>query len=432
MFLAREEELQILNNDYLLPSSSFNMLFGRKKVGKTTLLNKYLKDKRFIYISFVEITPSLLYKKLQEKIEKFLDKSIKPISSCEDFFYSLTNIEENEKIVIVLDDFQNLVKVDKESLSQFYKIWNKSLSSQNLQIIVSTSLKSSNADDEYIYKKATNQIRLKSFGFNHLKDLLPNVDKNDLIFIYSSFGTNTQYLNEYDSKKDFLLNVKENFLSSDKFLFQEGMNILKNDLTEIGTYSSILYAMAMGNNKIGEIASFLDVKSTYLTRYIQKLIDLMIIEKDVPLNDDIRKSKFGRYDIEDNFLRFWFCYIYPNISLINRLDTYTVINEIRNDFSNRLVKLTYKEHIFHLISSDPYKFLGFIPKKIGRWWNNKEATIDLIAYDSKDIVFCDTIWKQNEKLEISYSKLKAKSESFKTSLNKKYIIFSKNSKKAQQ
>ena len=86
--------------------------------------------------------------------------------------------------------------------------------------------------------------------------------------------------------------VSNNVITDENGVEQEslGIEFLKKDLNEISTYSSILYAIALGNNKIGDIANFLNLKSTYLTRYMQKLIDIMIIKKHVPLNENIKKS----------------------------------------------------------------------------------------------------------------------------------------------
>lgn len=427
MFSYREKELTILSNDFSMPNSSFNFIFSRRKVGKTTLINNYIKNKYSFYVCFIEMTTTLFFQNLQNSLEKFFDKKIEKIESFEELLTIFTKERLEEKLVLVFDDFHNLIKVDKSALNSLYKFWNKELKNYNIQIIISSSICSSDRDDEYIYKKAANIIKLQTLNYSIIKDMIPELDKKELMYVYSAYGTNPQYLSTYDSKKDFLLNIKEKFLTYDSFLFNEGMNILKKDLTDIATYSSILYAIALGNNKIGDIADFLNLKSTYLTRYLQKLVDIMIISKHIPINDDIKKSKFGRYEIEDNFIKFWFCYVYPNYSTLQRGDLYTVISHIRVDFNKRLVKYSYKNHIYNIVSQDPYKFLGFVPKKIGRWWNNRDTQIDIVAYDSKDIIFCDCKWLENEKIEQSYNILNIKSNKFKTTLNKKFIIFSKNS-----
>ena len=425
MFLYRENEIDLLTNDFSMPNSSFNFIFGRRKIGKTTLINNYIKNKYSFYISCVEMTSSLFFKNIQKYLEKFFDKKLQKINTFEDLLSTFVSEKLDEKLVLVFDDFHNLLKIDKNALNTFYKFWNKKLSSLNIQVLISSSIKSSNKDDEYIYKKSQNIIKLNSLSFSIIKELIPDLDKKELMYVYSAYGTNPQYLATYNSKKDFLLNIKENFLKYDTFLFNEGMNLIKKDLTDVVTYSSILYAISLGNHKIGDIALFLNLKSTYLTRYLQKLVDIMVISKHIPINDDIKKSKFGRYEIEDNFIKFWFCYIYPNITSLQKNEVYSVVSHIRTDFNKRLVRLSYKNYIYNIVSQDPFKFLGFIPTKMGKWWNNKDKQIDIVAYDSKRIVFCDCKWHEREKIEKSYQLLSIKSNEFKTSLEKKFIIFSK-------
>ncbi|WP_428024860.1 ATP-binding protein [Arcobacter sp.] len=425
MFLNRENELEILQKDFSIPNSSFNFVFGRRKIGKTTFINNYIKGKNSFYISFLEMINSITFHTIHKNFENFYNKKIEKIDNFESFLKVLSKVKFDEKLILVLDDFQNLLKVEKDALNIFYKTWSKELSSSNIQVVILSSIKSSDKDDEYIYKKSSNIIKLENLPYSSIKELIPDVQAGDIIHIFSAYGTNPEYLKLYDCKKDFLLNVKENFLSYEGLFFNEGIDFLKKDLNEISTYSSILYAVAVGNNKIGDIASFLNLKSTYLTRYLQKLIDIMILKKYVPINEDIKKSKFGRYEIEDNFIKFWFCYIYPNYSALQKNDTYGVISHIRNDFTKRIERNVYKNYILNLVKKDPYKYLGFIPTNIGSWWNNKDVQIDIIAYDSKNIIFVDTKWKDTQKLELSYSQLKSKSLEFKTTLNKKYVIFSK-------
>lgn len=427
MFLFRDEELQLLQNDFEKPNSSFNFVFGRRKVGKTSLLNEYIHNKEHLYLSCVEMTSSLLFTNLGRVVANVFNiKLQKPILDFKTFLEFIASCEINKKHVIVLDDFNTLHKIEKGVLSTFYSVWNKKLKSKNVQFIFLSSLYSSLKDDIKIYSKATHLIKLKSLNFNLIKHTLPNISKNDAMYVYSAFGTNPQYLALYDEKKDFILNIKDNFLNYDSFIFHEGLNIIKNDLSEIATYSSILFAIALGNKKIGDIAAFLKVKSSYLTRYLQKLVDIMVLSKNVPLDDNPNRSKFGRYEIEDNFLKFWFCYIFPNSSILQKRDFYPVISHIRRDFSKRLVHDAYRRHVLELIDQEPEKFLGYVPNQLGSWWNNKENEVDIVAYNNKEITFINCKWRQRNSARDSYEELKKHAQYFETPLEKKYAIFAKN------
>jgi len=427
LFLARKKELTLLEENYLKPTSDLLFLFGKKRVGKTSLINQYCLDKSAIYISCIEMIPKLFFNNLHKSLLSFFNiKSTEYANSLDEVLVFLNDQKILKKLIIVIDDFQTLLKIDKNALYTLSNFWNKHLHKKNIQLIISSSIYSSVQKDNKIYEKASVVLFLKPLDINVIKEIIPDVSKTDIMYIYASYGTNLHYLKNYDTKKDFILNIKDTFLSSNSAFFEDGLTIIRQDLSDVLTYSSILHAIAMGNNKIGDIANFLDLKSTYLTRYIQKLVDMMIICKTIPINDDKFKSKFGRYFIEDNYLKFWFCYVYPNISSLRKNDLYAVVSHIRRDFSKRLVTDAYKKYVLDLISGEPEKFFGYTPIKIGSWWNNKDHEIDIIGFDNKEITFIDCRWRKKDTIESSYQLLKDKSNHLNTPLSKKYIIFAKN------
>lgn len=430
MFLYRDNELEILENEYIQPNATFSIVFGRYKVGKTELVKNYMKEKPFLYLCSYESTLNLLLANFKNIIENHFNRKIEnEFTSLEEMVIFISNQDIKNKLVLVLEDIHHLIKHEKSFFKKMNNYWNKYLKSKNVQIVLTSSIYPSSKEDLLILKKFNSVIKLESLNFNIIKKYYPQLDKDTAMYVYSSFGTNPQYLKLYNPNKDFLSNIKENILSNDSFLYNEGFSIVKSELNDVITYCSILYAISMGNKKIGDIAEFLGLKSSYLTRYIQKLLDLMIIKKTVPLNEDISKSKFGRYEIEDKFLKFWFCYVYPNFSLLNKSLNLSVVEYIRKDFSSRLVQKAYVEYVKDLMSNEPEKFFDFIPNKFGSWWNNKDIEIDLIAYNSKNITFIDCKWHKNNNMKKNYELLQAKSTYFNTTLIKKYIIFSKNTKK---
>lgn len=150
----------------------------------------------------------------------------------------------------------------------------------------------------------------------------------------------------------------------------------------------------------------------------------MIITKEIPINQNLKKSKFGRYIIEDTALKFWFAYIYSNISFLQNGNIKEVSSIIQDDFISKTVFKSYKKCIGEFIDKNRKNIFGYEPLFINSWWDNNNS-IDLIAYDRKTITFVEILWEDKEKAKISYGKLKVLSEKFKTTLGKKYIIISK-------
>lgn len=424
MFINREKELEILNKDYENNLSSYRFVYGRRNIGKTTFINKYLENKEMIYLACTEMIPSLMYVKFSEIIYKYVSKDSINQDECTSFTKILELISKcsfSKKIVIVFDDFQYLQKNDKTLMTIFKDFWNKELCSKKIQIIFLSSYCTA---QNTIH--TSNTIYLEPLDYKIIKTVLPNVNKNDIMYIYASFGTNPQYLKLYDIRKDFVTNIKEVLLNYKNQIFYEGLYLIKNELNDVSTYCSILHAIAVGNHKIGDIAKALKVNSSYLTRYLQKLLEIMIIKRSLPLGEDVNNTKFGRYDIDDNFLKFWFCYIYPNYHYLQKNDIYPVISFIRQDFSKRLVKDAYKKYVMSLLQSDSENFLSYEPIEIGSWWNNKDVEIDIVSYDKSEITFIDCKWREKFNIKYEYSKLQSNAKSFQSNLTKKYIIFAKN------
>jgi len=427
MFLQRQKELKLLNNSFDSPSSSIEFLFGAKNSGKTTILHEYSKDKNKLYFSNYEMIPSLFFTQMANTINNFFYNS--DVSTSFSTFFEILKFLDKQviekKLVIIIDDFQNINKVDKNALPELLRFWKKSLKNKNIQLIISSSLLFSESYNE-IEKVSTNSILLDFLDFTAIKELFSDMNRLDQLYVYSLLGTTPSNLKYYNAKIDFSENIFNLFLSPNSYLFDYGIRVLKNEISDIGTYSSILHSISKGNTKIGDIAVSLDVKSTYLTRYLQKLIDMMIIKKIVPVGDDKKISKFGRYEITDSALKFWFSYIYPNLTSLQLNDIKEVSKQIEDEFISKTVFLSYKKCIKEMIYNKKKDTLGYEPLHIGSWWDNNNNGIDLIAYDRKIVTFIQILWEDKDMAKISYGKLKSSSEKFDTSLTKKYIIVTKN------
>lgn len=428
MFLQREKELERLNNSYNNPASSIDFLFGAKSVGKTTLLHEYSKDKDKIYFSNYEMIPSQFFTQMANTINVYFHDA-KITNSFSSFLEILKFLDKQiieKKIVIIFDDFQNILKVDKNALNNLVKFWKKSLKKKNIQLVITSSLLLNEVNEKDINKISNEVIHLEYLTFISIKELFPEMNRLDQLYVYSLLGTTPSNLKYYNPKIDFTENIFNLFLSPNSFLFDYGIRVLKSEISDIGTYSSILNSISKGNTKIGDIASSLDVQSTYLTRYLQKLIDMMIIRKIIPISETKKISKFGRYEITDNALKFWFSYIYPNLTTLQLNNVKEVSKIIEDEFISKTVFLSYKKCIKEFIHNKQENIFGYNPSSIGSWWDNNNNGIDLIAYDRKTITFVQILWEDKELAKISYGKLKTNSEKFVTSLQKKYIIVTKN------
>ena len=418
ILLPNQDELNKLNKYYFSPSSSLHFVFGAKRSGKTTFLLDFLVKKRFFSFTFYPANETVLFISMVKQLNKKFKLNNPPslYNNFEKFLLLLKEIEFDEKIVIVFDNFDELIKLNQKYLEKFLNFWENNLSKKNIMFIISSST---------IFEKVKNRfynIFIKSYPIQTLFNMRLN-NLQEMFFIFAFLGSSPKILNFYNKKLTFEQNLYNLVLKPTSPFFNYGIDYLKLILNDIHIYSSILYAISRKNHKIGEIAKFIGVKSTYLTRYLQKLQDLMVIEKKLP--KIINNNKLSRFEIKDNFLRFWFCYIYPNINLLQYKKYKFTIQEINLTSNNFILNKVYTKVIKDIILTNPKQFIKINPIELNSWWDSKGNFIDLVGYDLKDIVFIKIVWDKKEKAPYYINELKQASINYKTSLKKNYIIITR-------
>ncbi len=354
MFINRINELQKLNDEYNKKSSSFSVIYGRRRVGKTALISEFIKDKPHIYLY---ITQGDLINQVESftiQIRKFVDVNIANylrFDSFENAIEFLATLNLEQKLILCLDEYQNLTIKDRAFSSKLQMLWDTKLKDKNIYLILCGSVLSMMQSETLnylapLYGRRTSQFHIKPLKFQDIKLFLPHLDKIDLMFVYSSFGTIPKYLLEYDERLDFMQNVERNILDKNSYLYSEGNFLIKDEISDSASYFNILESISKGNTKIGSIASSLSVNSSYLSKYMLKLIELDIIEKETPITDtNPLKSKFGRYKINDKFLNFWFYYVYKNYNYLEIGQNKFVIDEIKLNFNDKFVSFAFEDFV---------------------------------------------------------------------------------------
>jgi AAA+ ATPase superfamily predicted ATPase len=422
MFVNRESELAVLDREYEKEGACFTVIYGRRRVGKTALIGQYIKNKPAVYFYVTERNLKKQLKQVTRQISEVIGNDyLKNVefSDFEQLFQFFSEHIGDRKLVFVFDEYQNLVKLDQSFSSMMMKVWDLNLKFQNIHLILCGSVISmmyseALSYDSPLYGRRTSNIHLKSLAFHHIGDFVPDASKIDWMNIYASFGTVPKYLELYEHKKDFLGNIRDNILDKNSYLYQEVKFLLKEEISEPTTYFNILETISDGETKIGKIGIRLSVQSSYLTRYMRKLVDLDIVEKEVPITEKTpSKSKMGRYVIKDKFIKFWFYYVYRNYSYLEIGNVDYVLDEIKRTFNEKF-------------ANKPLEYLGFIPRKIGRWWNNFEE-IDLVAIGEDKAVFIECKWQTQKVGYPVYNNLTRKADivDLPPGLKKVYVIFSK-------
>jgi AAA+ ATPase superfamily predicted ATPase len=419
MFVDRKKELQILEDEYKKSDFRFLVLYGRRRVGKTTLIKHFLEDKGIYLLATLE-NESLLIEKFKNIVADYFDdeflKEIE-IKSFEQLFKYIAS--KNQKLVIVIDEFQYLAKVNPAISSIFQTIIDNSLKDKNIFLILCGSIislmyKETLSYSSPLYGRRTSNIKLKQLNFKYINEFVKQ-DIKTQIEIYSVLGGVPKYLEMFEYESSLFDSIEKYILDKDSFLYNEPYFLLQDEVNETLTYFSILEVIASGSHKIGEIAKKLQKPVTNITSFMKKLIDLEIVYKDIPVSENI-KSKKGLYFIKDNFLRFWFSYVFPYKSQL----------EIGNiEFVRKKLEITFSEFVSKTYEDLAIEFVlnNFEVLKCGRWWNSNEE-IDVVGISEEFTIFGECKW-QNRKVTMKVLNDLVEKSKLIEAKNKKYILFSK-------
>ena len=413
MFINRTTELKALNEEYQSKNATFSVVYGRRRVGKTALLSKYIEDKPSIYLYITLSDLKTQLKHFSEQLKVYAPLGISKhlrFESFEEALEFLSTLELKEKLVLVIDEYQYLTQLDLGFSSKLQKVWDMSLKNANIHLILCGSVLSMMhsevlAYNAPLYGRRTSQFHIKAIKFHHIKEFVPKVSRLELMQIFASFGSIPKYLNEYDTQLNFMQNIEKKILNKNAYLYSEGNFLLKDEISDARSYFSILESISKGNTKIGHIGASLGLASSYLTKYMQRLIELDIVQKEVPITEkNPLKSKFGRYKIKDKFLNFWFFYVFKNYNYLEIQQTQAVLDEIDINFNDRFVSFAFEDYVLEDVVKNPVKYMNFTPTKVGRWWNNKEE-IDIVAFDDENICFIECKWQNSVDVESVKHKL---------------------------
>ena len=427
MFINRQKELSLLNEEYLNNTFRLSIIYGRRRVGKTALLKEYIKDKSSIYFLVTLENFHIVLKRFQSIVADFFNDSFLKsleIKDIKQLFEYISKKTFDKKLIIIIDEFQYFAKIDASLPSQFQYIVDELLKNKNIHLILCGSIISMMYEQTLsysspLYGRRTSAIKLESLDFRYLQDFFKRKTQNELIELYSILYGVPKYLEMFKDTKDLFKSIEKNILDPQSYLYNEPHFILQNEVNEPITYFSILEIIASGEHKIGNIASRLNKNVQNITSFMARLIELDIIYKDVPITEqNPLKSKKGLYFIKDNFFRFWFRYVLPYKSQLEIGNAKFVLSKIKESFYN-FVSKTYEDLAIKYILQN-YDVL-----KCGRWWD-KSNEIDAVGIANDYLIVAECKYS-NKKVGIDILEdLKQKAQCIDSKLPvKKYILFSK-------
>ena len=377
-FIGRKNELHTLNTEYNR-NSSFVVIYGRRRVGKTTLIKEFLKNKTAFYYLATEELESQSMKRLANVIARTTKNTLLQkieFTDWLDLFQLIADYKPEEKKVLVIDEFPYLVRTNSAFPSILQNAWDEFLKDSNVMLILSGSLigmmqKHALSYDSPLYGRRTAQMRLTPLPFTSIYET-QNLPFEQAVEQFALTGGVPKYLEFFEDGRPLEEQLKDAVFSKNGFLYEEPNFLLKSESLTAVNYFSIIKTIADGNHKLGKIASALGQESSSLTPNLSTLSDLGFIEKRTPITEkNPEKSRKGLYFIADNFLRFWFCYVYPYKGELELDNMQIVLDEIHKDFKEKFVAFAYEDickDIFAKLCSN--NAISFVPSRIESYWLN--------------------------------------------------------------
>lgn len=437
VFIGREKEIADLNELYSQDKFQLFVLYGRRRVGKTTLLNEFCKDKETIFYSAEQSNEKLNLEKFSSLVFNFYgENNLAPFSSWTNALSYIDDRQKDKKLVLVIDEFPYLVKKNKALLSELQHLIDHKLTRGNLFIILCGSYmgfmeKEVLGSKSPLFGRRTAQLHMKPFNYQTSSKFLNGFSNEEKLELYGAFGGTPLYLQQINNNESFEENIKRSYLKVTSYLYEEALLLLRQEVQEPGVYSAIIEAIASGYTKANEISTKIGEDSAKCLKYIKTLCELGILHKETPFGEK-ETSRKTIYGISDFMFRFWYRYVFANRTLIETGAQQAVwLKKIEPDYNGYMGLVFEKVCADYLSDKNAKGELPILFTSIGRWWGTNPVThgqeeIDLVANDRKDYIFGECKWR-NEKLDLSVLReLKTKADIFsKNRNNTYYFLFSK-------
>ena len=389
MFHCRDKELHDLNKRYKKNDFECIVVYGRRRVGKTALINEFCKGKPTVFFSALNASSQenleALSKATYEKDHPRAETA--PVyQSFDAAFAEITRMAEEERLVFVIDEYPYLAKANKSISSRLQNIIDHTWKNGKLFLILCGS---SMSFMEYqvlgyespLYGRRTGQFKIQALTYKEMTAFNPDLTDEQQAFIYGITGGIPHYINKLDVDGDVDEALKENLFNTSSYLYEEPENLLKQELREPAIYNSVITAVASGASHSNEIATKVGIEAPICAKYLKVLLDLGILVKETPITEKAGKKTI--YAIGDNFFRFWYRFVPQNTSAISAGKIERIYDPIIKkhypDYMGLIFEQMCREYLFLYAEDVPV-----VLSDIGQWWGTdskakKEVQIDIVG-----------------------------------------------------
>ena len=323
MFVGRERELKALKDVYDKNGFGMTVIYGRRRVGKSTLIKEFVKEKKVIFYTATRIGAERNLELFSKQVLDVLDPAMSSaaFSSLESVFDIITNkLPDDQKTVLVIDELPYWAEKDEALLSVLQKYIDTRWNSKNMMIILCGSAlsfmeKKVLSEKSPIFGRRDSQMKLEAFNYRDSALFVPKYSAEDKAICYGVTGGIAKYLSLFDPGKSLDENIIRLFFNADGYLFDETRNLLVQEFSDVTLVNNIIEQVASGENALNNIAAKVHEKDTTVLYSLEKLIDVGLVEKRKCITEENNKKK-TQYVLRDHMLKFWYHFIPKAVSVI--------------------------------------------------------------------------------------------------------------------
>ncbi len=425
-FMNRTREITKLTRALSSPDSSLVVIYGRRRCGKSTLLQHVAKKTDIYFLADQQEAP-LQIQSLAVEIGRTIPGFGQANYPSWKVLLSALQHQAKKGTTLIIDEFPYLVQKSPELPSIIQKLIDNQQNKTNIIICGSSQRMMQGLvldSSAPLYGRAAEIIKVRPLEPGWIKEALP-LNSIEAIEAYSVWGGVPRYWELAKTYRNQEEACKELVLDRDGILHSEPMRLLLDDMRGASQPHSLLSLIANGSNRLSEIAGRLGKPATSLTRPLANLIELGYIKRDYPFGESPRSSKKTIYRLEDSFLLFWYRIVLPNHSLLEQDLIDAVYAESQNKFKAQTAEIweeMARKSTAHLTIAD----IRWKPAQ--RWWGHgrdgKNMEIDIIAesLDNQFLLFGEVKWEKKTNMKAAISKLKKSITNFPKQTDKKIII----------
>lgn len=393
MFINRQQEIDALEKMYRSEHAEFFILYGRRRVGKTELLMQFCKDKKSIYFIASQLREQDHLRQLTEVSRHVIDEPLLQNITFNDWESALIYFaqqSQEERLVIVLDEFQYLCEDNAALPSLIQRFWDIHGKNSKLFLILCGSQisfieREVLAERSPLYGRRTGQLQLMPLNYRDAGSFFPDLFSKEKLVIYGILGGIPAYLKRFTSqqnqpeKRKLENAIIDELLTPQAYLFDEVNFLLRMELRDPRTYASLLQAIAGVATRLNQISQRVGLETTNVNKYLSVLRELGFIKRETPVTEHApQKSRKGIYKIADNYLNFWYRFVQPNRSLIETGNAELVYQQMitphLSDFMGHIFEDISRQYIKHYWDEK----LKITPKLVGAHWESN-LEIDILT-----------------------------------------------------